>query len=305
MIFPISAHSFLYTGPAPDIERPVGNYPVVVKQKGGKKVYVVQAYAYTKYLGRLNLEFDKNGDLVEIDGAPILLDGSIPQAPDVLKLLEFYRPLDSETEKQIVGSTQVCLDAFCQSHECNLGNFLTDAFVEWYAMISGRTDATIGLFPGGGFNAQNFCNKEITMKDVAGFIAYKNHMEVVEVTGKALIQALENSVSQYTDGSEHGYFLQVSGLKVVYDTTKPSGERVASVKVLSAVTQMNPLFENINETQSYKIVLEDYLANGSDGYSMFKGHSFEKFDESNIDALLYYLAKKSPISPGVEGRITI
>ena len=36
----------------------------------------MQAYAYTKYLGHLNLTFDDNGELLEFQGQPILLDGS-------------------------------------------------------------------------------------------------------------------------------------------------------------------------------------------------------------------------------------
>lgn len=53
----IGGHSntFLYTGDAPDAEKVDGPYPTVVKQASGKEVPVVQAYAYTKYLGELKL----------------------------------------------------------------------------------------------------------------------------------------------------------------------------------------------------------------------------------------------------------
>ncbi len=39
----------------------------------------MQAYAYTKYLGKLKLQFDEDGEVVGWDGAPMLLDGSVPQ----------------------------------------------------------------------------------------------------------------------------------------------------------------------------------------------------------------------------------
>lgn len=53
----IGGHSntFLYDGPQPDIEKIKGPYPTVIKQSSGKEVPVVQAYAYTKYLGKLEL----------------------------------------------------------------------------------------------------------------------------------------------------------------------------------------------------------------------------------------------------------
>lgn len=48
------SHTFLYTGTPPDAEVPVSTYPVIV-QRGGRQVPVVQAYAFTKYLGYLHL----------------------------------------------------------------------------------------------------------------------------------------------------------------------------------------------------------------------------------------------------------
>lgn len=53
----IGGHSntFLYNGRRPDLEEPVGLYPDVVTNKNDKKVPVVQAYAFTKYLGSIHL----------------------------------------------------------------------------------------------------------------------------------------------------------------------------------------------------------------------------------------------------------
>lgn len=57
----IGGHSntFLYTGEQPDAEKIDGPYPTVIKQASGKLVPVVQAYAYTKYLGELKLRVSK------------------------------------------------------------------------------------------------------------------------------------------------------------------------------------------------------------------------------------------------------
>ena len=67
-LFTFQAHTFLYSGKAPDFETPEGEYPITVTQSNGKKVPVVQCYAFTKYLGYLHLEFDDGGNLIEIDG---------------------------------------------------------------------------------------------------------------------------------------------------------------------------------------------------------------------------------------------
>ena len=51
----------------------------MVDSDDGRKVPVVQAYAYGKYLGYLNVTFDKKGNVVEAVGNPILLDSSVPE----------------------------------------------------------------------------------------------------------------------------------------------------------------------------------------------------------------------------------
>jgi len=69
----------IFKGHQPDAEVPVDLYPIMVTQAGGRKVPVVQAYAYTKYMGRLDLTFDSKGEVVRTEGNPILLDRSVPQ----------------------------------------------------------------------------------------------------------------------------------------------------------------------------------------------------------------------------------
>lgn len=51
----------------------------MVDSDDGRKVPVVQAYAYGKYLGYLNVTFDEKGNVVEAVGNPVLLDSSVPE----------------------------------------------------------------------------------------------------------------------------------------------------------------------------------------------------------------------------------
>ena len=295
----------------PDIETAMGEYPTSITQTSGKKVPVVQAYAYTKYLGRIHVEFDDEGNLIEIDGTPILLDGSIERDPDVLTLLEQYRPGILALETEIVGVTRVLLDGSCRRNECNLGNFIADSMVDWYALQYHAnefwTDTSIAFLQGGGIRAsinQKSNSGNITREDAATVMPFESKMEVVEVTGKELLEALEHSVYRYEDGEFRGEFMQVSGVQVVYDINRPSGQRVVEAKVLCAQCLV-PELENVNETKLYKIVMLDFLASGGDGYEMFKGKTVQKYETLDIDVFVEYLKKKSPIHPAVEWRITI
>ena len=73
------SNTFLYNGDVtplvPEKDSFEGKYPYMVGN-----VPVVQAYAYTKYLGNLSLTFDEEGKLQKWDGQPILLQQSMPQS---------------------------------------------------------------------------------------------------------------------------------------------------------------------------------------------------------------------------------
>lgn len=124
------SHTFLYSGENPSIEVIKGPYPIEVTQKSGKKVPVVQAYAFTKYMGQLTvtvriiigisvlsklvlfsifcLQFNENGDLTAYTGQPILLDNQIPNDDkETVALLEQYRPAIEELFKTVIGQTIV------------------------------------------------------------------------------------------------------------------------------------------------------------------------------------------------------
>lgn len=49
------SNTFLCNGIEEDIEKSQGPYPTIVKQASGKKVPVVQAFAHTKYMGKMEL----------------------------------------------------------------------------------------------------------------------------------------------------------------------------------------------------------------------------------------------------------
>ncbi|KAK2524093.1 Nt5e [Columba guinea] len=122
-------NTFLYTGTPPSTEQPAGPYPFMVDSDDGRKVPVVQAYAYGKYLGYLNVTFDKKGNVVEAVGNPILLDSSVPEDKHVKEEVEKWRKNLGNYSKEI-GKTSVYLNGTsqaCRFQECNMGNLLCDA----------------------------------------------------------------------------------------------------------------------------------------------------------------------------------
>ena len=102
----VGGHSHTYLS-ATDPKRH-GAYPTWVSQPDGAMVPVVQAYAYGKFLGELNLTFDDAGKLVSVTGAPLLMDVSVAEdAPAKARVAELAKPLE-------VLKACGAVDYFCQ-----------------------------------------------------------------------------------------------------------------------------------------------------------------------------------------------
>lgn len=302
-------HTFLWNGPPEDIEVPVDVYPKVITQTGGKKVPVVQGYAYNKYLGRLNLTFDKNGDLVGFEGQPELLETSIRQDGDVLDLLDYYHKIEA-SKSTFVGTSGVVLEADdkkCHFNECNFGNLIADSFVFYMASVSNKsywTDYPISFINAGAFR-KSIVGGNLTRENLIGAVPFTSKLVSFKLTGADLIQSLE--IGNAGDGimAKRTGFLQVSGLHVVYDINKPKFSRVVSVKVRCGQCKV-PKYEDLELDKEYGVVTVNFLTNGGDGHVVLRDKGINKqiLNVSSIDAIEWYLKRYSTVYPEEEERIT-
>ena len=126
----------------------------------------------------------------------------------------------------------------------------------------------------------------------------------IVLTAVALLAALENGISQvYAGAGSAGRFPQIAGLKFSADLSKPVGSRVSAVQVGNAKDGFKPLDKNA----PYRIITNDFMAGGGDGYAMFKNGKNVNGGDVPIDQSLtdYIKYLNAPISPRVEGRITL
>jgi 5'-nucleotidase len=131
------SHSFLFTGPnPPGTDQPKDNYPIVFTQKSNHRVLIVQASAFTKYLGNITLFYDDEGKVQHFEGAPIYLDSDVPQDPTILEEIKPWKiQVDAFGHKEM-GRTDIELtNNGCYYQECSLGNFVTDAYANVVSYI--------------------------------------------------------------------------------------------------------------------------------------------------------------------------
>jgi 5'-nucleotidase len=273
------------------LEGAKGPYPTMVGNTA-----IVQAYAYGKFLGELNVTFNDAGEIIEAVGEPLIMDGTVAEdEATVARIAELAMPLD-EIRNKVVASTTAPIEgdrSFCRAVECEMGNLVADAMLDRVK----DQGIQIAIANGGGLRASIDAG-EVTMGEVLTVLPFQNTLSTFQVTGAAVKAALENGVSQVEEGA--GRFPQVAGLRFTWDASKPAGERVVSVEV-----DENGSWMPLDEGKVYGLVSNNFVRNGGDGYAMFTdAMNAYDFGPDLADVTAEYLAASGGYTPYLDGRIT-
>jgi len=279
----VGGHSNTLLG---DMDRAEGPYPTMVGDTA-----IVQAYAYGKFLGELNVSFDADGVLIEASGQPILIDGNVGEDPaTVARIAELAAPLD-EIRNSVVGMTSAPIEgdrSVCRAMECSGGNLVADAML---ARVAAQ-GVDVAIANSGGIRASIDAG-EVTKGEVLTVLPFQNTLSTFTVTGDKLLAALENGVSQIEEGS--GRFPQVAGMTFVVDPTAEPGSRVSDVMVGGAPLDLKA---------SYGAVSNNFVRNGGDGYEMFKDAADAyDFGPDLADVVAEFIAAQGEYQPYTDGRI--
>ncbi|MEM1004635.1 MAG: bifunctional metallophosphatase/5'-nucleotidase [Pseudomonadota bacterium] len=273
-------------------EDAVGSYPMMVG-----KVPVVQAYAYSKYLGEITLTFDEAGSVMSAVGDPILLDASVAQNAEIAaRVSEMGAPIE-EMKTRVVAQTASAVEGsrdVCRVQECEMGNLVADAML---ARVADQ-GIQIAIANAGGLRASIDAG-EVTMGEVLTVLPFQNTLSTFEISGQGVIDALENGVSQVEEIK--GRFPQVAGLTYIWDpSVAPNEGRISDVMVADGEG-----FVPIDPAATYLVVTNNYVRNGGDGYDMFEGDDKNAYDYGPdlADVTAEYLAQNAPYLPYLDGRI--
>lgn len=232
-----------------------GPYPVTVQDADGKNVAVVTTVGEYFYVGKLDVEFDANGEVVSVSGEPVVVDKDLPGAdtgvlPDPVMQAQVVTPVVNAVtaaNSSQIATTDVFLEhsspgtsgpRVIRQRETNLGNLIADAFVWAVELEAGESlgsNALIGLTNSGGIreDLDNDANGVVTQGEAFATLPFNNTLAVVRnVDVATLVGALENAVSRIQPNlsGTDGRFAQVSGFEFDYNPLLAAGSRVTQVR---------------------------------------------------------------------------
>lgn len=277
-------------------ERADGPYPMMVANPDGVMVPVATAYAYGKYLGELTLRFDADGTVVEASGEPILVDATFAPDPAFAERVAALAGPIEDLKRTVVGETVEPIDGTrdnCRARECSMGTLVATAMLERVRGLG----AQVAIQNGGGLRASIEAGP-VTKGDVLTVLPFQNTLATFDLTGADIVEALENGVSQVSEGA--GRFPQVAGLRFVWNPAAEAGSRVVRAEVETADGWAPLAPEAV-----YGVVTNNFMRRGGDGYAVFRDRGMNAYDFGpNLeDVVAEYLTANSPYAPSLPGLI--
>ena len=215
--------------------------------------------------------------------------------PELLaKLAVYEKELSDELDVEIatLGEPLDSREPIVRGGEAAIGNLIADA-------LRVENHADIGITNGGGIRAgkQYPAGTKLSRRMVLSELPFGNRSVVSEITGKALIAALENGLSLWEQ--KGGRFPQISGLKVIASLAAQPGSRVQSVEFDGA-----PL----DEARIYRVATNDFMLKGGDGYVTLAGAVKAGVDTGGkllANDVMVYCRQLGTVSARVEGRMSL
>lgn len=284
------AHDTLVARKFGDVNVIVGGHdhsPFFAPIKKNRTV-IVQAGSHGRWLGKLDLVVDVAGDSVYSYNGRLIetkVSDIIPD-PVAAKKAEELESLVRGSMSEAIGELKTPWKRSRGESraESNVGNWQADVMRSF-----ARTDIA---FQNNGGIRTDLPAGPITVGDVWRINPFGNQFVTFSVKGSMLKTMIEFQ----TRGSTRE-FVQVSGLRYVFDSSKPPGQRLISVEVNG-----KPLEDN----RVYTAVTNNYVSSNFEAHFEVSSHGleFRALPQLDREVFIERIRKDKLISSTLDGRIT-
>ena len=265
---------------------------VLVPLREGPPALVVQARSYATAYSVIDLSIDRRSGAVTDKSARVMTTwadegpGRYPDRAAARVVSKAARATASVRNKSFGSAASAIRRGAASDPETALGNLVADA-------ERAAAGAEIGFTNAAGIR-NDLEAGALTHGALYDALPFGNHLIRMTMSGAEVLAVLE----QQFEGGRAALpaFLRVSGLRYVYDLTRPSGNRVLAADGVDG----RPL----DPARRYTVVANDYIVGGGDRYSAFAaGHEATPL-MTDLEALETYLTlAPQPLQPHLDGRV--
>lgn len=254
----------------------------------GKEKLLVQSYSYGTAFSDVDLTIDPvTQDIVtkKAEVASTFKDSITPDAK-IKAELDGYKAEIAPIIGQVVGKSAVALTRTqTPAGESSLGNLIADA-------MQAQTGADFAFMNSGGIR-DDLKKGTITWGDLFAIQPFGNDVVTLKITG-AQVRTLLNQ--QFA--ADRNKIMSIAGLTYSWDNKYPIGQKVVDIFL--------PNGQKIDETATYTVAVNNFMADGGDGYTILKQGTDRTVLKTDLDTLIDYVkAQSRPIYAEIEDRITL
>lgn len=227
---------------------------------------VVQSEAFSNARGEVPL----------VEGFPVFAPRT-----DLAALASRYREAAKAEANRVVGTLAgAATRDRGKTGESILGNLIADAQLAATADAE-NGGAQIAFMNPDGIRADIFpgTDSKVTFGSVFAAQPFGNTLITKTLTGKHIIGILEQ---QLNNPDWYRILSPSSGFRFGFDLSRPIGQRI-----VFATLKGVPLDDN----QTYRVTVSDFLSNGGDGFSLFKDGTSPAVGPTDLEALIAFLSR--------------
>jgi 5'-nucleotidase len=264
---------------------------------------VTSAASFGRLVTDLNLTIShRTRRITRSRATNVIVSRDVAKDPGETRLVQRYETASGPIAHRVVGTiTSDFTRTQNAAGESTLGDLIADSQLE-AAAPSDFGSAVVAFMNPGGIRADlPYANSDggeapgqVTYNELYTVQPFSNTMVVKTMTGDMIRRLLEQQFDNPSAGQNR--FLQVSrGFHYTWDGSKPAGQRVSAISI--GGTPVTP-------TGSYRVAMNNFLATGGDGFTVFNEGTDQLGGAVDIDAFGAYIGAHSPAAPQPLDRIT-
>jgi 2',3'-cyclic-nucleotide 2'-phosphodiesterase (5'-nucleotidase family) len=281
-------------------------YVCDVKDPTGRPRLLTSASSFGRLFTETELTYDRRTrDIVRrsVTGSNVPVTRTVTPDPEQTSLIELYQGFVKEIASKVVG--RITTDVTREPNEAGetaLGDLIADAQLADPSVVTGGQKPVIAFMNPGGIRTDLTFDSSVPYGEPAGDVTYQeafgvqpfnNYLVSMTLTGQQIYDLLAQQVTGANEAADDQKILQVSQ---GFSYRLGAGGAVDGSVTVGGVP--------IDRAASYRVVTNNFLADGGDGFAAFEGGTARYFGGLDIDAFSDYLSAHSPYTPGPLTRIT-
>jgi 5'-nucleotidase len=270
---------------------------------------VTSAASFGRVVTSIDLELNPAGVVTQASAVNHVVTQDVTPDPATSAILKTYEDLSAPLANRIVGtisgdilSARGTPNGQNAAGEQPMGDVIADAMLE-RTTPSDFGGAVAAFMNSGGVRASLFLAKsgvetvdgQVTYAEAFAVQPFGNTLVVKTCTGQQLYDVLNQQFNNPAVGSNR---IMLPSANVDYHWTTVGGPHV-----VDGTLSFDDGATFVNKAASYRVVMNNFMADGGDGYTVFRSCTDPLGGDVDLDAFTAYLDKHKPVASPLLDRI--